>query len=88
MLSLGITLSHSAAAYHYVMVYMRATNVASSDELWYNMVSAGTLNSFGTGLTETQKASYMVRLNYGYKDKYLLTASMRWDGASQLAEGH
>ena len=30
----------------------------------------------------------MIRLNYGYKDKYLLTASMRWDGASQLAEGH
>ena len=22
------------------------------------------------------------------KDKYLLTASMRWDGASQLAPGH
>ena len=35
-----------------------------------------------------QMASYMIRLNYGYKDKYLLTASMRWDGASQLAEGH
>ena len=78
----------SASAYHYEMGDMRATNVASSDELWYNMGSAGTLNSFGTGLTETQMASYMVRLNYGYKDKYLLTASMRWDGASQLAEGH
>lgn len=30
----------------------------------------------------------MVRVNYGFKDKYLLTASMRWDGASQLAPGH
>ena len=32
--------------------------------------------------------SYMIRANYGFMDKYLLTASMRWDGASQLAPGH
>src|SRR5690606_6909827 len=32
--------------------------------------------------------SYMGRINYGYADKYLVTLSGRWDGASQLAEGH
>jgi TonB-dependent SusC/RagA subfamily outer membrane receptor len=31
--------------------------------------------------------SYAVRLNYSFKDKYLLTASNRWDGSSVLAEG-
>lgn len=31
--------------------------------------------------------SYAVRLNYTFKDKYLLTASNRWDGSSVLAEG-
>ena len=86
--NLGLTLMQSASAYHYEMGDMRATNVASADELWYNLGTAGTLSSFGTGLTETQMASYMVRVNYGFKDKYLLTASMRWDGASQLAPGH
>ncbi|WP_455667070.1 SusC/RagA family TonB-linked outer membrane protein [Phocaeicola sp.] len=86
--NLGLTLMQSASAYHYEMGDMRATNVASADELWYNLGTAGSLNSFGTGLTETQMASYMVRVNYGFKDKYLLTASMRWDGASQLAPGH
>jgi hypothetical protein len=30
----------------------------------------------------------MVRLNYAFNDRYLLTVSGRWDGASQLAEGH
>ena len=49
--NLGMTLMQSASAYHYEMGDMRATNVASSDELWYNIGSAGTLNSFGTGLT-------------------------------------
>jgi TonB-linked SusC/RagA family outer membrane protein len=32
--------------------------------------------------------SYAVRLNYGYKDKYLITASTRWDGSSVLSEGN
>jgi TonB-dependent starch-binding outer membrane protein SusC len=32
--------------------------------------------------------SYMGRLNYSLMDKYLITASARWDGASMLAEGH
>jgi len=31
--------------------------------------------------------SYAVRLNYAFRDKYLLTASTRWDGSSVLAEG-
>jgi TonB-dependent starch-binding outer membrane protein SusC len=32
--------------------------------------------------------SYALRLNYGWKGKYLLTLSNRWDGSSVLAEGH
>ena len=32
--------------------------------------------------------SYAVRLNYAYKDKYLITASTRWDGSSVLSEGN
>ncbi|GAB2775391.1 TonB-dependent receptor [Rhabdobacter roseus] len=32
--------------------------------------------------------SYALRANYGWRDKYLLTVSTRWDGASVLAEGH
>jgi TonB-linked SusC/RagA family outer membrane protein len=30
----------------------------------------------------------MARVNYNYNNKYLLTLSGRWDGASQLAEGN
>ncbi|WP_289660904.1 SusC/RagA family TonB-linked outer membrane protein [Flavobacterium panacagri] len=32
--------------------------------------------------------SYAVRLNYAYKDKYLVTASTRWDGSSVLSQGN
>lgn len=84
----GLTLMQSASDYHYENNSATATDVATSDELWYNMGSGGSVGSFGSGLTEKQLASYMMRANYGFRDKYLLTASIRWDGASQLADGN
>ncbi len=50
---------------------------------------------FGTELqkpwseyTATAMMSYMGRVNYSFMSKYLLSASIRNDGASQLAPGH
>ncbi len=85
--NLGFTLLQSAQKYHHDGSNIRAY-VATSDELWYNLSSGGDIQSAGTNLTETQMASYMMRGNYSFADKYLLTASIRWDGASQLAEGN
>ena len=39
-------------------------------------------------LSETQMASYMARVNYSWKDRYIATVSYRYDGASQLGKGH
>ncbi|WP_297088007.1 TonB-dependent receptor [uncultured Draconibacterium sp.] len=39
-----------------------------------------------SGYTEHSSMSVAGRLNYGFKDKYLLTATMRYDGASRLSE--
>ena len=38
--------------------------------------------------SETGLLSYMGRLNYGYDNRYNLTATVRVDGASQLSPGH
>lgn len=38
-------------------------------------------------LEESQLASYMVRGSYSYDNRYLLTLSYRYDGASQLGSG-
>ena len=38
--------------------------------------------------SSTAMLSVMGRVNYAYKNKYLLSASFRRDGASQLADGH
>jgi TonB-linked SusC/RagA family outer membrane protein len=41
-----------------------------------------------SGYTEYSSFSVAGRINYSYKDKYLLTATTRYDGASRLAEGN
>ena len=85
--NVGITLLQSASDFHYEGANIRA-NVATAEELWYNAHSNNDPTDYSTGLTETSMTSYMARLNYSLMDRYLLTASMRWDGASQLSKGH
>ena len=85
--SLGLTLLQSASDFHNEGSNMKAF-VSTAKELWYNISSKGDIQSYDTSLTDNQMLSYMIRMNYSFSDKYLLTASGRWDGASQLAEGH
>lgn len=53
------------------------------DFLWYNL-SAGLKPYVSSYYSETAKMSYAGRVNYNYLGRYLLSASIRWDGASQL----
>ncbi len=85
--NIGLTLLQSASAYHLENSNMKSF-VNSAQELWYNIGSKSSIQSYGTGLTETQLQSYMIRANYSFSDKYLFTVSGRWDGASQLADGN
>jgi len=54
---------------------------------WYNLFS-GTLvpADSRSGYSEITMASYLGRLNYDYQGKYYLTASLRYDGSSKLAD--
>ena len=48
-------------------------------------INANTTNNF---FTEQGLVSYMGRLNYGYDNRYLVTATVRVDGSSTLSPGH
>jgi len=54
----------------------------------YNNLSAGSTQTVSSSFSEYSLLSYLGRLNYSYKDKWLLTVSGRYDGSSRLAEGH
>lgn len=63
-------------------------NGLSYNSLWYNLAGGADSNSSSSGFTKTNLMSYLARANYVYKDKYFLTASIRFDGSSKLAEGN
>lgn len=89
----GITLLQTASSWNIESSSMNASNIAKPSYLWNAFGSVDITNSdnkagMSSGLTERQLTSYMVRANYGFNERYLLTVSGRWDGASQLAEGH
>ncbi|KAI9436393.1 hypothetical protein F5148DRAFT_1294629 [Russula earlei] len=84
----GVTLLQSASLNRDEPSDMTAVNLPFESQLWYQLNSVSALNSYSTGLTKSTLTSYMARGNYSYLGKYLLTASARWDGASQLAPGH
>lgn len=57
------------------------------NSLWYNL-QGGTVTGFSSAYTQTSLSSYLGRVNYTLMDRYLLTASARYDGSSKLAQGH
>jgi len=85
----GLTLLQSQTQYSNESSAMSANNVANVANKWNALTPSNvTLADYSSGLTETGLFSYMGRVNYGYADKYLITASGRYDAASQLAPGN
>ncbi len=89
----GITLLQSSSKVNNENSSMSEVGVTIPSFLWNNMGAIDITDpdfqaSMGTGLSENALSSYMARINYSFMDRYLLTASARWDGASVLAEGN
>jgi TonB-linked SusC/RagA family outer membrane protein len=85
----GFTLQETGNRYNQIV----ATNFPDEEMLSFNLASAlimdspsinGTTSFYYTEAME----SFIGRLTYAYKGKYLLSASLRSDGSSKFAEGH
>ncbi|SEJ48757.1 TonB-linked outer membrane protein, SusC/RagA family [Dyadobacter sp. SG02] len=55
---------------------------------FYNTGNASTVLGVGSNLIQWTLNSYMLRLNYDYKDKYLVTVTARRDGSTRFGENH
>jgi TonB-linked SusC/RagA family outer membrane protein len=86
----GITLLQSAQKYRNEGINASASSMIYDICKWYDVAANlnGKPDGYGTSFTENTLMSYMGRVNYSLMNKYLLTASGRWDGASVLARGH
>lgn len=58
------------------------------DTSYFMMGTAERKQSISSGITETAMLSYMLRLNYAYKGKYMATLTGRSDGASVFAKNY
>lgn len=65
-----------------------ANGFDSNDYGYYNLGAATGVPTVSSNYVQSQMMSYVVRANYSYKGRYLLTLSNRWDGSSMLAKGH
>ncbi|WP_242674923.1 SusC/RagA family TonB-linked outer membrane protein [Niastella populi] len=89
---IGLTLLGSQTKFKSDSSYIAANGIAFGSQRWNalskSFIPAANLTGYTSGLTESQLQSLMARINYTFNGKYVLTASARRDGASQLAEGH
>ncbi|WP_320018211.1 TonB-dependent receptor [Labilibaculum manganireducens] len=91
--TVGATLLQTASSWNIESSSMSGQNIEKPSFLWN---AFGTLDAtnpdskvgIGSGLSERQLTSYMGRFNYSFTNRYLVTVSGRWDGASQLSDGH
>jgi TonB-linked SusC/RagA family outer membrane protein len=83
---IGGTLLQSTAEQSLESSSAAAANLPYETALWHNM-GLGTITSYPTNYEQYRLLSFMGRVNYSFKGKYLLQASMRWDGSSRLDAG-
>lgn len=86
--SFGMTALQSIQQEKFESWRINVLNLPYETQLWYNVGSSPSISSVNSNYTKWQLASFMGRINYSYKDKYLLTASARYDGSSRLSPGN
>ncbi|MEO5682336.1 MAG: TonB-dependent receptor [Chitinophagaceae bacterium] len=88
----GVTLLQSFTKFSADSSSIAALGIPFSSQLWNALtttnITPANLTGYSSNLTQYQLLSYMARVNYGFADKYLLTASIRQDGSSVLGTGH
>ncbi|KAA5549103.1 SusC/RagA family TonB-linked outer membrane protein [Adhaeribacter rhizoryzae] len=64
---------------------IRVSGMPYEYQLFYKLSSAPTIEGVDSDLNERGLLSYMGRINYGFRDKYLLTLTTRIDGSSKFS---
>ena len=90
--NIGIMLLFSQEASNTEKINMSGNDVMELTD-WWNMGTAkrsdgttGLSDGSGSSYSESSMTSYAARLNYGYKGRYLLTATFRRDGSSKFTK--
>jgi len=70
------------------LMYGYSANQLPNESLGINGIDQGIVSSLPTGKSSNTLMSYLGRINYSYKSKYLATLSYRADGSSKFSDGN
>ncbi|MDB5241504.1 MAG: TonB-dependent receptor plug [Spirosoma sp.] len=82
----GITALQSIQRDNFEQNNINVQGVPAESQSFYNVGTASLPLGVGSSLVQWTINSYMGRINYDYKDKYLVTATLRRDGSSRFGE--
>lgn len=86
---ISVTLMQSAEQYRTEGINVRAYDVVYPTSKWYDVGNSNKdKTSYGSSFSTWARESFMARINYSLMNRYLLTLTGRYDGASVLAEGN
>ncbi len=84
--NLGVTALQSIQRDNFETSSISVNGVPVETQSFYNLGNASTVLGVGSQLTQWTINSFMARVNYDYKDKYLVTATVRRDGSSRFGQ--
>ena len=84
--NLGITALQSIQRDNFEYNNIQVQGIPAESQSFYNEGSASSVLGVGSNLIQWTINSFMGRINYDYKDKYLVTATLRRDGSSRFGE--
>lgn len=82
--NLGVTLLQSIQQDNFEQSNISVQGVPAETQLFQRLGDASAVTGVGTNLEEWTLLSYMGRVNYDFKEKYLLTLTLRADGSSRF----
>lgn len=84
--NLGVTLLQSMQRDNFERFTQNVLGVPVESQQFYNLGNAASIQGIGSDLVQWTIASYMARVTYDYKGKYLVTLTARRDGSSRFGE--
>jgi TonB-linked SusC/RagA family outer membrane protein len=85
---LGVTLLQSSQQQTVNSSGIRANKLPYESQSYHNLETAGEVTGISSDYRKSLLLSYMARINYDYKNRYLFTVTGRADGSSVFAAGH
>ncbi len=82
--NLTVTGLHSIQRDNFEASSIGVAGVPAETQQFYSVGDASTVSSYNSLLVQSTINSFMGRVNYDYKDKYLVTATIRRDGSSKF----